>query len=289
MHNRLALGTVQFGLAYGVANQAGRQVSRDEAAAILDLAWSSGMDTLDTAIAYGESEQRLGEIGVERWQIVSKLPAMPAACPDVSDWMHKAVADVLKRLGKAHLRGLLLHRPQELLEQNGQALYDALGSLKQCGLVEKVGISIYDPQELDVLMPRYRFDLVQAPFNVLDRRMITSNWLAMLKQSGTEVHVRSVFLQGLLLMNASNRPPRFKKWDKLWDTWHQWLADSRLSPLQASLGFALAQAGIDRVIVGVDTVHQLEGILSAANAPMPSLPDELNCEDIDLINPSRWN
>lgn len=288
MNNRLALGTVQFGLPYGVANQAG-QVSREEAGAILDHAASAGLNTLDTAIAYGQSEQRLGEIGVGQWQIISKLPAIPESCGDVPGWVQQSVSGSLQRLGIKRLGGLLLHRPHQLLERDGQVLYAALERLKQEGVVEKIGISIYDPQELDALMPRYQFDLVQAPFNVLDRRMITSNWLTKLKQAGTEVHVRSVFLQGLLLMDALDRPTRFKKWQKFWDVWHQWLAANRLSSLQASLGFALAQTEIDRVIVGVDTVRQLQGILSAADAPAPSLPVELNCEDIDLINPSRWN
>lgn len=288
MNNRLALGTVQFGMPYGIANKAG-QVSREEAGAILDYAAAAGIDTLDTAIAYGQSEERLGEIGVKQWRIISKLPAMPEPCHDVSSWVQKSVSESLGRLGINRLGGLLLHRPQQLLGQNGHALYAALEDLKQRGIVEKIGISIYDPQELEALMPIYRFDLVQAPFNVLDRRLITSNWLARLKQAGTEVHVRSVFLQGLLLMDASNRPKRFQKWQKLWDIWHEWLTASQLSPLQASLGFALAQAEIDRVIVGVDTVHQLQDILAAAGGRAPMPPIELNCEDIDLINPSRWN
>lgn len=288
MNNRLALGTVQFGMPYGIANKAG-QVSREEAGAILDYAAAAGIDTLDTAIAYGQSEERLGETGVKQWRIISKLPAMPEPCHDVSSWVQKSVSESLGRLGINRLGGLLLHRPQQLLGQNGHALYAALEDLKQRGIVEKIGISIYDPQELEALMPIYRFDLVQAPFNVLDRRLITSNWLTRLKQAGTEVHVRSVFLQGLLLMDASNRPARFQKWQKLWDIWHEWLTANQLSPLQASLCFALAQPEIDRVIVGVDTVHQLQDILAAAggNAPMP--PIELNCEDIDLINPSHWN
>jgi aryl-alcohol dehydrogenase-like predicted oxidoreductase len=288
MSRRLALGTVQFGLPYGVANKCG-QVSREEAARILNYAAKVGLDTLDTAMAYGQSEQRLGEIGVKQWHIISKLPAIPGPCQDISGWVEKSVSESLNRLGVSRLSGLLLHRPQELLGQDGHVLYSALQSLKQDGIVEKIGISIYDPKELDVLIPRYLFDIVQAPFNVMDRRLITSNWLARLKQEGTEVHVRSVFLQGLLLMDASNRPPRFQKWQKWWDIWHEWLTENRLSPLQASLSFALAQTEIDRVIVGVDTVRQLQGILASTDVFAPIPPIDLNCEDPDLINPSRWN
>lgn len=287
MNSRLALGTVQFGLPYGVANQTG-QVSRDDATTILDHAWTMGLDTLDTAIAYGESEQRLGEIGVGRWRIISKLPAMPESCPDISGWVRKSVSDSLERLKVNRLCGLLLHRPQQLLGEKGYALYKVLDDLKQLGVVGKIGISIYDPQELEALISSYRFDLVQAPFNVLDRRLMTSNWLTKLKQAGTEVHARSVFLQGLMLMNATNRPARFQKWQPLWDKWHEWLIERELSPLQACLGFVLAHAEIDRVIVGVDTLAQLQEVLSTVKVS-PNPPVELNCEDADLINPSRWS
>lgn len=287
MNSRLALGTVQFGLFYGVANQTG-QISRDDATTILDHAWTMGLDTLDTAIAYGESEQRLGEIGVGRWRIISKLPAMPESCPDISGWVRKSVSDSLERLKVNRLCGLLLHRPQQLLGEKGYALYKVLDDLKQLGVVGKIGISIYDPQELEALISSYRFDLVQAPFNVLDRRLMTSNWLTKLKQAGTEVHARSVFLQGLMLMNATNRPARFQKWQPLWDRWHEWLIERELSPLQACLGFVLAHAEIDRVIVGVDTLEQLQEVLSTVKVS-PNPPVELNCEDADLINPSRWS
>lgn len=287
MNNRLALGTVQFGLPYGIANQAG-QVSRDEAAAILAHAWTAGVDTLDTAIAYGESEVRLGEIGVKQWQVISKLPPMPETCVDVSGWVRESVLGSLDRLGIPKLRGLLLHRPQQLLGPHGAALYRALIVIKEQGKVEKVGVSIYGPDELDALWPRYQFDLVQAPFNIIDRRLVTSGWLTRLQQAGTEVHIRSVFLQGLLLLEPTNRPATFKRWQPLWDRWSCWLADQALTPLQGCLGFALSHPGIDRVVVGVDNLKQLDEILSESKYGGIQPPTELSSEDRDLVNPSRW-
>src|SRR5262245_8105630 len=125
MSRRLALGTVQFGLRYGIANEIG-QVGRDQAAAILAHAHAAEVDTLDTAIGYGQSEQRLGEIGVAGWRVVSKLPSIPESCADVSRWVHESLDGSLSRLGIPKLYGLLLHRPQELLGRNGPALHRAL-------------------------------------------------------------------------------------------------------------------------------------------------------------------
>ncbi len=211
MSNRLALGTVQFGLPYGIANQTG-QISRDEAAAILNHAWAMGLDTLDTAIAYGGSEARLGEIGVKQWRVISKLPAVPESVTDVAAWVENSVNGSLERLNIPMLRGLLLHCSRQLLGVRGDTLYRALAAIKDEGKVEKIGVSIYGPEELDALWPHYQFDLVQAPFNVIDRRLATSGWLKRLHQAGIEVHVRSVFLQGLLLMDTANRPVSFNRW-----------------------------------------------------------------------------
>ena len=140
--NRLALGTVQFGLPYGIANQAG-QVSRTEANAMLQLALANGIDTLDTAIAYGDSETCLGEVGSQGFRVVTKLPALPDNCADIGDWVQQQVNASLSRLGVVEVYGLLLHRSEQLLGSNGVELYQALQALKDNGQVQKVGVSIY--------------------------------------------------------------------------------------------------------------------------------------------------
>lgn len=284
---KLALGTAQFGLNYGIANKHG-QVPQDEAKAILDLAHASGMDTLDTAIAYGDSEQRLGEIGIQDWHIVSKLPAIPERCSDISQWAAQAVSKTLQRLKVESLYGLLLHRPQQLLEQDGDLLYRALQQLKRDGVVQKIGVSIYAPSELDALCSHYELDIVQSPFNIVDRRMLDTGWLSRLADQGTEVHVRSVFLQGLLLIKSSDRSRQFGRWDKLWSKWDEWLESTRQTPLQACLRYALSFSQISKVIVGVDSLPQLNEIHVARTGSIPQIPDGLSTSDLDLVNPANW-
>jgi len=286
--NRLALGTVQFGLPYGIANQTG-QVSRDEVATILDHAWAMGFDTLDSASDYGESEQRLGEIGVAKWRVVSKLPALlQESCEDVAGWAQDSVIKSLERLKISRLQGLLVHRSPQLLGRHGEALLTALDGLKSQGLVAKIGVSIYGPQELDAIWPYFHPDLVQAPFNVVDRRLLTSGWLSRLHGAGTEVHVRSVFLQGLLLMDPARRPTTFNRWQALWRQWDRWLADQSVTPLQACLEFSGSQPEISRLVIGVDNLKQLEEITPAIKHSGLQPPMELSCEDRDLVEPSRW-
>lgn len=284
---KLALGTAQFGQPYGIANQAG-QVSLHEGKAMLQLAADNGLDTLDTAIAYGESEQRLGEIGIQGWQVVSKLPIIPDDCSDTLQWVTEAVNGSLRRLNVSSLYGLLLHRPQQLMEKNGDKVYRALQQLKQDGLVQKIGISIYDSSELDVLCNHYQFDLVQAPFNIMDRRLIDTGWLSRLAEQGMELHVRSAFLQGLLLMAPSDRPSKFDRWAPLWSKWHEWLKDVNLTPLEACLRYALSFSEISRVITGVENVNQLSEILQAAQGSAPEPRDAFKTDDPDLLNPAHW-
>jgi len=286
--NRLALGTVQFGQAYGVANETG-QVAYDEVVDILECAWAAGIDTLDTAVTYGVSEHCLGEIGIRHWRVISKLPALPDACADVPGWVQEMALGSVRRLRVKHLSGLLLHNPQDLLGPHGEELYEALICLKSQDLVEKIGVSIYDAEEISALSPPFEFDLVQAPLNVIDRRLATSGWLSKLHRGGTEVHTRSVFLQGLLLMAQESRPAVFDRWLALWQAWDRWLIDQELTPLQVSLGFVMSHPEIDRVVVGVDSLRQLKQILGHDPTPVVALPPELCSEDLDLIDPSRWN
>ena len=284
---RLALGTAQFGLPYGIANKSG-QITRSAARAMLQLAAANGIDTLDTAIAYGESETCLGEVGSQGFKLVTKLPAVPGGCVDVSDWVQEQVAASLSRLGVNTVYGLLLHRPQQLLESGGEVIYQVLQELKKTGQIQKVGVSVYAPGELEALIPRYRFDLVQAPFNLVDRRLHTSGWLQRLKDEGVEIHTRSAFLQGLLLMPQSTIPEKFAAWSELWRTWHEWLEQSELTPLQACLRYALSFSQINKVIVGVDNLAQLKAVLVAAAGPLPQIPDTLSTSDLALINPVNW-
>lgn len=286
--SRLVLGTAQFGMPYGIANRQGK-ICADEARAILEYAKGAGLNMLDTAVAYGESETLLGEIGVSQWQVVSKLPAVPDTCNDVRTWVFVSVESSLRRLQIPQLKGLLLHRPDQLLGDFGQVLYRALDGLKEQRLVEKIGISIYDPTELDGLCSRFNFDIVQAPFNLVDHRMVESGWMNRLSCQGTEVHVRSIFLQGLLLMPSYLRPERFNRWQPLWSRLQQWLSSVGLTPLRACLQHALTQPQIDRVIVGVDDISHLKEILRVADAKVPDVPPELHCGDLDLINPVCWS
>lgn len=285
---KLAIGTAQFGLSYGVANQNG-QVDLEAGRKIIRMAAAKGIDTIDTAIAYGESEQRLGEIGVGDFKIITKLPAIPAECVDISAWVSQNLTASLKRMNLSKLDGVLLHQPSQLLEKRGQEIYDALLQVQSAGLVNKIGVSIYEPKELADLMSRFSIDIVQAPFSILDQRLRTSGWLDKLAQLNVELHVRSIFLQGLLLMNKTNRPQKFDRWNTFWIQWHTYLMTSGYSALRACLAFVLSEKKIHRIVVGFESLTQLEECLRATNEDLTSSVPIPTCDDVELADPRGWS
>lgn len=285
--NRLALGTAQFGLHYGVANSTG-QVGPNAVRLVLDRGRQAGMDLIDTAIAYGTSEATLGAVGVSGWNVVTKLPACPPDVADVRQWVREQVRQSMGRLRVTELHGLLLHRPAQLLDRLGHEILAELNALKGEGVVRKWGISVYGPDELDYLCTGFSPELVQLPYNAMDGRWNRSGWVRRLADAGVEIHARSVFLQGLLLLHPDSRPAYFQRWAAHWSAWDECLERNGRSGVEICLGAALAVPELHRIVVGVDSVAQLEQVLQAAGAPPPSLPDGLQTSDPELIDPSKW-
>ena len=286
--SKLALGTVQFGLEYGVANESG-QINFSEAKNILKLAKEKNIDLIDTAIAYGNSEKVIGKIGIEGFKYISKLPALPENCKDIDYWIKDMVEASLKRLRIENLYGLLLHQPKDLLGASGEKLVNSLYKIKSSGLVKKIGISIYDPSEIEQVIDLLKIEIVQAPLNIIDRRLETSGWLFRLHQQKIEVHTRSTFLQGLLLMSKNEIPSKFSQWNFFFDRWFLELKKKNLSPVQACLSYPMSLTQVDRVVIGVDNLFQFKNLIEASK--IKSLNHDLSfmiSNDELLINPRNW-
>lgn len=285
---KLALGTVQFGMPYGIANQTG-QVSRDEVGKILAYAQEIGIDTLDTAIGYGKSEACIGEIGVKRFKVVTKLPAVPKGIHDVEAWIDAQIKISLQRLQADSVYGLLLHRSENLTGSIGKIVKQKLEHLKSRGIVRKIGVSIYYPKELDEIARLCSIDLVQIPLNCFDQRLAASGWLDRLLAQGVEIHARSVFMQGLLLMPKDKIPLKFSRWHEHFDRWYSWLRENNVTSLEACLGVQNSFPQVSRFVVGVDSLLHLKEIAGAISRVKLKVPPEFYCEDEMLIIPTNWN
>ena len=285
---KLALGTAQFGSSYGIVNQFG-MVNFQNVKEIIELAREKKIDLIDTAIAYGDSEKAIGKNNIFDFNVVTKLPPVPENTQDVKSWVENKVNLSLSNLGLRNLYGLLIHNSESLTGNSGKELINSLNVIKSKGLVKKIGISIYDPYELDFLMHLMKIDIVQVPFSIIDQRIETSGWLDKLYQAKVEVYARSVFLQGLLLLPQNNLPSKFNRWNYFWKKWHEWLNDNKLTALEATIKYALSIPKIKRVIVGVETKKQLKQITDVSGEKLPRIPSELSLEDTDLLCPFNWH
>jgi len=281
VNSKLALGTVQFGLDYGVANHTG-QVKAGEARRILDYSKKNKIKTLDTASAYGESERVLGEIGVNDYEIITKTSSLTNNVQEVVDNLYKS----LDNLKTNRVEGLLIHDTCDVQNKWFDDLFGKLRVLQNEGLIGKIGFSTYMPEQIDFLLRNFEFELIQLPFNVFDVRLLDGGQLNKLQIKGVVVHARSVFLQGLLV-NFDNLPDYFRVWEKQFQEYQSIVSESRLSLLEYALNFVLNIPQIDKVLVGVTSESQLNEIVNAVKS-LPKLK-AYPVDDINLLNPSLWS
>lgn len=281
----LVLGTVQFGMNYGVTNTSGK-VSSDRAQEILELAANKGVSILDTAQAYGDSEEMLAD--ANDFEIVTKvtISALEAACLS-KNALIETIAGSLKRLNRETLKGVMLHNADGLLGDQADAVYAALSELKEQGLAQKIGISVYDPQQLVHSLERFNIDIVQLPSNVFDQRFNIPVVSKAITKNATEVHARSLFLQGSLL--TSGTPKKLMFADAHFRRFRQFCLTHELSPLEACIAYGKQNTLIDGLVVGVTTAQELQEISDAFEKPYRGLDFlGLRVDDEELVNPAKW-
>ena len=284
--NRIVLGGAQLGLPYGILN-GGETLSREAVARILDTAVSHGIDSIDTAIAYGQSETVIGETAQNRFKIISKLPPIPSDMANVSQWVRTQIDASLSRLNCSSLEALLLHHPQDLIGPHGSELYAAINSLLSEKIIQRFGVSIYAPNELEGIIGKFDIDVVQAPLNVFDRRIL--GVIDQLKARNIEVHVRSVFLQGVLIANPKDRPQRFQPWSEHFARFDEWVHSTGMSAMGCCLGFALQQPGVTKLVIGTTSKESLTEIMTSIPNIHLEVPADLQSSSEQLIDPRVWS
>ena len=294
MTPQLCLGTAQFGLAYGITNTDG-QVSEVEVAQLLMHAQDTGISYLDTAQAYGNAEMVLGRQlpASHCFKIISKLSAQlqPVFRDQDSEIWEQNFLATCQRLGVQGLDALLLHAPADLRKPDGHHLETWLLSLRERGLVQRLGVSIYAAEDLEGVDPGL-LDLVQLPLSLFDQRLLQDGTLARLRAAGTSIHARSLYLQGLLLTPGAKWPPWISTKMRAHQHALEDLAQEKGCQLiDLALGFARDQEALEAVVIGVCCKNELAQLNAAwsATTPLPSIEwGYWALNDQIFLDPRRW-
>lgn len=290
--SRLGLGTVQFGVDYGITNAAGR-VAVDEARAIMKAAASCGIDLIDTAALYGDSETVIGAAPEARsFAIVTKTAKVAdAASPDAAaDSVERRFVQSLENLKGERVQGLLIHDAADLLGPFGDAVWRRMDEIRRSGRAEKIGVSVYDGTEIDRILQHYDPDIVQLPINAVDGRLDEGGQLDALARRGVEVHARSIFLQGLLLQKPEDIPARFGPLRDAVAGLRAIFAEAGLGLIEGLIAGALSHPAISRAIVGTTSRRELLEIAAAASGATLERADlgAWRITDPRVLNPAMW-
>ena len=287
MMNKIIIGSANFDQKYGIKKNF---IGKKEIKTLLNIASKNRINKIDTSPLYKKSEQIIGSLNKNRFKIISKVPPLPVNIKkkDVKAWLNENIVNSLKNLKIKNFECLLLHNSNILLGKKGNEIYKSIRSIKKQGLTRKIGLSIYDSGVLEKILKKFKFDLIQAPFSIFDRRMINEGWLKKLKRKKIKIHARSVFLQGTLLLKKSKLPNKLKKFDNEWTLWENWLRRNKLKPLEACISFVLNQSQLDGVVIGFDNRKQFNQILKLKKNKRDFYIENLRTNNKKLIDPRQW-
>ena len=282
----LCIGTAQFGMRYGITNTKGK-VREEEVEKIFKLAAKNGLKYIDTAQAYGQAEEIIGKMwptNIEK-KIISKM------LPDSSleEWEVNLISS-MQKLKTNKLNGFLIHRAENLKGYKGSQLMRWMQSIKEKGLVDRVGVSIYDEEELEGL-PLNEIQLVQLPLSVYDQRMIKSGVIQKLSDEGIAVHARSVLLQGLLVQEAKNWPTWISDdLKKHHMSWMKALSDKGSNLLEGALEFVKYCEGIEAVLIGVLTANEMQQIIKVWKSKKKHDGENMawSWQNMSELDPRKW-
>lgn len=283
---KLGLGTAQFGLD-SRAPARGRS-TETEVREILAIAGRAGVSVLDTGAASLHGEAILGQVMPRPAPF--RITVKAARGDKGPEFVEQEARAALARLGLVRADAIMIQAAGDLFAPYGKDLWQKLIDLRDLGLFERVGISAYASDDPAGLARRFGPDIIQAPASLLDQRLLVDGTLASIREMGVEVHLRSIFLNGLLFLPPDRAPShlgtaaisRLSRARRL-------IAEGRSDPLQAALAFALSRQEASAVIVGAATAAEVNVVIAAAASPPPDLDwDDLAMDDPQVLDQPRW-
>ena len=291
-HPKIGLGSVQFGLNYGVSNRLGKTTS-EVVVTILKEAFKKGVRIIDTAPSYGDSEAALGKSAIREigFHVITKTPHFKekVISPRAAELLRSTFLRSLELLRLDSVYGLLVHGVDDLFKSGADTLLSMLHDLRDEGLVDRIGASTYTPSQIDKLINYCSVDIIQVPINVFDQRLLGGGQLQRLNSDSVEIHARSPFLQGVLLSEPEDLPAYFSQFSLHLRNYRKFLRAIGLTPVEAAVGFVRALSEVGVIICGVNSLDQLKEILETDKITLDStLFEEFALKEPKLIDPTQW-
>ena len=282
---KLVIGSAQLGMNYGLFNN--KKINRKEFKKIEKLVLISKINFIDTATSYGNSENIIGNSKLKKLHIITKIKLPRKKNIHIRNWVSEEISRSLIKLKTNKIYGVLIHDYKDLLGKNGKNYLLSLQELKRKKIITKIGISVYSPQEIKIIWKFWKPDLIQAPFNPLDNRILDSGWINILKKFKVKIFVRSIFLQGLLI-NENSSFAINKNSKILLNKFRNWCYKNNVSLLQACLHFIKQFKKIDYLVVGFNNYNQLKEIIDVFKKKQINIPRKFATKKINLIDPRKW-
>ena len=284
---KICIGAANFGEIYGINKK--KAISQRALKRIFQYAKQKNIKFIDTSMNYKNSDFKIGKIKLKNINIITKISNFPKKDSDLENWIINQVVTSCKKLKIKSLYGLLIHKTNELKnKKRSKKIFKAFDYIIKKRLVKKIGLSIYEPKELNRYFKSYNFRIVQAPLNIFDRRLVSSGWFKKLKNKKVEVHARSIFLQGLLLKESSKITSKFKKWKKQIIYFEKWTNNNNISKVEACLRLTNNFIGLDQVILGIRDKDQLNHNYLALKKGKLNVPSRLIINKGKIIDPRKW-
>lgn len=281
------LGTAQWGLNYGISNTKGK-IRRSEIDTIVNLANSNGCNMFDTADAYGDSEKILGDATQKSDKIITKVSQMQKRVEVETSPIKNDVLKSLTRLKRSNVAVVLLHDASDLLNPNSVSIFRQLEQLKEYGLADKIGVSVYSFEEAQKISRYFQVDVIQLPFNILNATARNLSILGELKSRGVEVHARSVFLQGLLLMKAYKLPIALRGFSSYLQTLNDLALEQNVTLAQYLMNYPLHDKKVDKVVLGIADISDLKEQIQKISKIDYTPAVNLQFKDLKLLDPRNW-
>ena len=245
-----------------------------------------GIKFIDTSPSYGNAEKIIGKTGVKIFKIITKIPKLPKSkTNNISDWILKNLKNSLKNLNQKKIYALLIHDKSDFMN-NKKNYLEAFNIIKRKDLVEKIGVSLYEAKDLNKIVKYWKPDIVQIPYNIIDRRIQNKKFINVIKKNSIELHVRSIFLKGMLV-NQKVYPEAFNEWRKKINYWFKWCKNKKIKPSTAAFLFVKKNKLIKNIIVGFDKIDQMIEIKKFENSKIKKFP-HIKIHDRLFLNPAKW-